>query len=339
MYLPHIMQQITWLFMATYFALPHSIAGSSISKRDAEYKVPLNWRNLIDPDVYQYSQAKKDASIAADRFEGDISGIDFDPSTNTKDLAANAVNDDRLWPNAIIPYTINEDEFTSTDIQLIERAIRGMVAETCLKFPPRTNEKYYVTFTKGTNGCTSYVGNLHGHQMISLHSSCLTLIGEIQHEIMHAIGFQHEQSRIDRDQYVHVIFDNIPTSLHNQFAKYRGRTFDLPYDYNSIMHFAHNTFSKDPENLPTILPNGQAPIGNRKRDDPIINPVKRPTTPIPSSGKTGKKSQRETSRCPVSAKGLDISSCNSSEDCKVDGLGTKCCTFCKGSVCNNYCAN
>ncbi|OQV14365.1 hypothetical protein BV898_11483 [Hypsibius exemplaris] len=47
------------------------------------------------------------------RFEGDISGIDFDSSNNTKDFAFNAfIDDDKLWPNAIIPYTINEDEFS-----------------------------------------------------------------------------------------------------------------------------------------------------------------------------------------------------------------------------------
>ncbi|OWA53735.1 hypothetical protein BV898_18157 [Hypsibius exemplaris] len=112
------------------------------------------------------------------------------------------------------------------------------------------------------------------------------MIGEIQHEIMHVLGFQHEQSREDRDKYVHVIFDNIPsvgiystinkasffftvTFPHCSFAQpvcqVQGTNLWLPYDYNSIMHFAHNTFSIDPDNKPSIPPIQQAPIGNRKK--------------------------------------------------------------------------
>ena len=48
------------------------------------------------------------------------------------------------------------------------------------------------------------------------------------------------------------------------FEKYPGITFNLPYDYNSIMHYGFNDFSKDGV-LPTMLPKKKgANIGNRE---------------------------------------------------------------------------
>ena len=59
--------------------------------------------------------------------------------------------------------------------------------------------------------CWSYIGRIYwrkGGQTLSLGYRCNNR-GIIMHEMMHAIGFWHEQSRPDRDQYVEVLWDNI----------------------------------------------------------------------------------------------------------------------------------
>ena len=64
-------------------------------------------------------------------------------------------------------------------------------------------------------------------------------LGTIAHEVGHSIGFFHEQSRPDRDDYVVVNEDNVEPDV---LGNYKKRTPDLvftnvSYDLKSIMHY------------------------------------------------------------------------------------------------------
>ena len=57
--------------------------------------------------------------------------------------------------------------------------------------------------------------------------------GVIIHELMHAVGFWHEQSRPDRDDHVTILWHNIIRGMEYNFNKYSWdmiQTLGVPYD-------------------------------------------------------------------------------------------------------------
>ena len=64
--------------------------------------------------------------------------------------------------------------------------------------------------------CSSSVGRVGGQQVLSLGNGCL-YSGIVQHELMHALGFWHEQSRTDRDSFVTILVNNIIPGLAYNF--------------------------------------------------------------------------------------------------------------------------
>ena len=63
--------------------------------------------------------------------------------------------------------------------------------------------------------------------------------GSVSHELGHVLGFYHEQSRPDRDNYVTILRHNIRSGRHHNFLKYSTSEImtDEPYDIGSVMHY------------------------------------------------------------------------------------------------------
>jgi len=177
-----------------------------------------------------------------------------------------AVSDDSyLWPGGDIPYVIGSN-VSAKKREYIQWAV-GHVNQTEVNLRPRTSgDGDYVTFDEGGHGCTSYVGRIGGSQKIQV-AGCGR--GSIVHEILHAAGFYHEQSRSDRDDFVTIHFDEIVPSQRGNFEKRGARAQDIgPYDYGSIMHYSRSAFSKS--GRPTIVPkDSNAQIGQRDGLSPL----------------------------------------------------------------------
>ncbi|XP_037547899.1 astacin-like metalloendopeptidase [Nematolebias whitei] len=155
------------------------------------------------------------------------------------------------WPTTNIPFEISpEVENRTSDILT---AMAMLSEHTCITFHKRNAEPDYVLFQTG-NGCASYVGFIGGRQGLFVAPNCSS--GNIAHELLHTIGFQHEHTRSDRDQYIKIVESNIMPGMEKNFNKLNGQTFGIPYDYTSIMHYGSNYFSQNGKD--TIIP---------KRDD------------------------------------------------------------------------
>ncbi|XP_055344440.1 uncharacterized protein LOC129592423 isoform X2 [Paramacrobiotus metropolitanus] len=152
-------------------------------------------------------------------------------------------------------------------------AMADLERKTCIRFLPRTHEEDYLKISPG-KACASDVGYRKGQHLLSVNPGCLDDLGAIQHEILHALGFIHEQSRLDRDEYVFINFKNVKPDPVSQAQFYIFKNpeitdLGIPYDYLSVMHYPMNAFAIDRDH-PSIVPRQKDKyIGNRVELSPL----------------------------------------------------------------------
>lgn len=141
------------------------------------------------------------------------------------------------WPYGVVPFAawgLYLDSRVQAAMQYIQQntTIRFMATNsTTIK-----RLRFVSSSVAGT--CNSSIGMTSGTgtQDINLASDCS--VGNVIHELSHALGMYHEQSRNDRDTYITMNWPCVKSSWVSDFDKFGSSGIQIGnYDLHSIMHY------------------------------------------------------------------------------------------------------
>ncbi|XP_064096371.1 protein SpAN-like [Macrobrachium nipponense] len=170
-------------------------------------------------------------------------------------LAARWSTDAKGFPE--VPYSFGDERDKAA---AVAAGIDHWEENTCITF----HTSPHIKFILGS-GCWSYIGSINSNtgQDLSIGTGC-TGVGTVAHEIGHAIGFYHEQSRSDRDRQVKILLENVIAGKESNFNSYADNNYSVPYDFLSDMHYNSEAFSSNGKlTIVTVDPMNQELIGVR----------------------------------------------------------------------------
>uniref|UniRef100_A0A1L8DQE2 Metalloendopeptidase n=1 Tax=Nyssomyia neivai TaxID=330878 RepID=A0A1L8DQE2_9DIPT len=206
----------------------------------------------IPVTVYEDGFVGQPIEELGEHFEGDILLTERQKQEIFDEMVGSRVgllNPRYRWPENTMYYEY-ADEVNAEQRAWIDLGLKNMSDHTCLRFVPRTTQTDYVFVTTSDSGCYSYVGRIGGRQQLNLQNNtpgngCFRF-GTVVHEFIHAWGFHHSQTANTRNDYVSIIWENIQSGTEGNFVLRDSTTstmFDLPYDYDSVMHYGPTAFS------------------------------------------------------------------------------------------------
>lgn len=169
------------------------------------------------------------------------------------------------WPTYEIKYGFasGTNELTSAGKTAVRQALATVGSASGYRFvekSPLGTQEYGIVYQRGwvdgplenCGGLSSAVGQWHNpalpikNQYITLgdtgrpFAECgVPSQSTVVHETLHALGFYHEQQRMDRDVHVKYNEDCVADDVEANFEAYEGVSIQAtPYDLDSIMHYS-----------------------------------------------------------------------------------------------------
>uniref|UniRef100_A0AAV2LTL2 Metalloendopeptidase n=1 Tax=Knipowitschia caucasica TaxID=637954 RepID=A0AAV2LTL2_KNICA len=162
-----------------------------------------------------------------------------------------------------VPYYIT-NQFSSREKSIITRGLESFSAFSCIRFrPSRSSDRDWLSI-ESKDGCWSFVGRRGGKQVVSLARSGCLYHHTVQHELLHALGFNHEQTRSDRDNHIKVLLSNVVSGMEHNFRKIATLNQGTSYDYGSVMQYHRTAFSRNGQPTMVPIPNSNVNLGGAR---------------------------------------------------------------------------